>query len=218
MTSPDSPIAIPTPAGPTRAIWQRSKHPSRGSLICVGGFDGGFDGPANAIYADLGSALPERGIGVLRLDFRVKGSPGPVDEGTVDVLAGIDWLVGDGTERVILVGHSYGGAIVVRAGVRRKDSVCGVAALSTQTAGVEEVAELAPTPLLLVHGVDDRRLPPRLSQFVYQEAGEPKSLYLLEGATHSLRQQRDKLWRILTDWIDSTLDAAVETASGERPG
>ena len=110
---------------------------------------------------------------------------------------------------MILVGHSYGGAIVLRAGLRRKESVCGVAALSTQTAGIEEVAVLAPIPLLLVHGLDDTRLPPRLSQFVYQQAGEPKSLHLLEGATHSLRQRRGELWSILTDWIETTLTTAA---------
>ena len=213
MSTDETPIAIPTPHGPGQAIWHPAHEPSRGALLCVGGFDGGFAGPANGLYADLGAALPARGIGVLRLDFRVKRSPGPIDEGTSDVVAGIDWLSGVGAGPVLLVGHSYGGAIVLRAGLRRKESVCGVAALSTQTAGVERVAELAPIPLLLVHGVDDTRLPPRLSQFVYQEAAEPKSLHLLEGATHSLRQKRDELWSILSDWIETTLGAPAADAA-----
>jgi pimeloyl-ACP methyl ester carboxylesterase len=210
MSVDQTPIAIPTPRGPTPAIWQPAPGPSRAALLCVGGFDGGFAGPANGLYADLGAALPQREIGVLRLDFRVKRSPGPIDDGTIDVVAGIDWLSGEGVGPVILVGHSYGGAIVLRAGLRRKESVCGVAALSTQTAGIEQVAELAPIPLLLVHGLDDTRLPPRLSQFVFQEAAEPKSLHLLEGATHSLRQKRDELWSILTNWIEATLTAAAD--------
>lgn len=210
MSLDETPIAIPTPGGPTQAIWQPAHELSRGALLCVGGFDGGFAGPANGLYADLGATLPPRGIGVLRLDFRVKRSPGPIDEGTIDVIAGVDWLISEGAGPLILVGHSYGGAIVVRAGLRRKGLVCGVAALSTQTAGIEEVAALAPIPLLLVHGLDDTRLPPRLSQFVYQEAAEPKSLHLLAGATHSLRQKRDELWSILTDWIETTLTTAAD--------
>ena len=64
-----------------------------------------------------------------------------------------------------------------------------------------------------MHGLDDTRLPPRLSQFVYQEAAEPKSLHLLEGATHSLRQRRDELWAILTDWIETTLGAPAADAA-----
>ena len=178
----------------------------RGAVLCVGGFDGGFDGPAERIYSDLGSALPKLGIGVLRLDFRVKTSPGPIDDGTFDVIAGIDWLVEQGIARVALIGHSYGGAIMVRAAFR-SEAVAGTCALSTQTMGIEpdEVRALAPRPLLLIHGGADWRLPPRLSEWVYSLAGEGRELHILDGATHSLRQRRDDLWVLLLDWIDRVL-------------
>ena len=120
MSKDETPIAIPTPDGPAQAIWQPAHEPSRGALLCVGGFDGGFAGPVKGLYADLGAALPARGIGVLRLDFRVKRAPRPIDEGTIVVVAGVDWLSGEGTGPVILVGHSYGGVIVLRAGLGRK--------------------------------------------------------------------------------------------------
>ena len=204
-----SEIVVPSRLGSIGAMW----HPpaadaSRGALLCVGGFDGGFEGPAEGIYGDLAEALPEHGVGVLRLDFRVKTSPGPIDDGTFDVLAGIDWLVAQGIERVALIGHSYGGAIVVRAAVR-SDVVAGTCALSTQTMGIEpdEVRLLAPRPLLLVHGGADWRLPPRLSEWVYSLAGEGRELQILEGATHSLRQRRDDLWVLVLDWVDRVLPA-----------
>lgn len=202
-----SEIAIASRLGSIGAMW----HPphgdaSRGAVVCVGGFDGGFDGPAQGIYGDLAEVLPERGIGVLRLDFRVKTSPGPIDDGTFDVLAGIDWLVEEGIERVALIGHSYGGAIVIRAAYR-SGSVAGTCALSTQTMGIEpdEVRLLAPRPLLLIHGGADWRLPPRLSEWVYSLAGEGRELQILDGATHSLRQRRDDLWVVLLDWLDRVL-------------
>ena len=181
----------------------------RGAVLCVGGFDGGFDGPAEGIYADLADELPQRGIGVLRLDFRVKTSPGPIDEGTFDLLAGIDWLVNQEICQVALLGHSYGGAIVIRAAARSSD-VVATCALSTQTAGIEpaEVRSLAPRPLLLIHGAADWRLPPHLSQWVYSVAGEGRELHILEEATHSLRQRRDDLWTLLIDWIDRVLPAS----------
>ena len=206
-------VAIPSELGPIAAMW----HPatdgeSRGAVLCVGGFDGGFDGPAEGIYADLAEALPLRGIGVLRLDFRVKTSPGPIDDGTLDILAGIGWLVERGIGRVALIGHSYGGAIVIRAAYR-SDAVAGVCALSTQTMGIDpnEVRSLAPRPLLLIHGGADWRLPPRLSEWVYSLAGEGRELQILDGATHSLRQRRDDLWVLLLDWLDRVLPGVADS-------
>lgn len=138
---------------------------------------------------------------MLRLDFRVKTSPGPIDDGTADVLAGIDWLHAESISNVALIGHSYGGAIVIRAAARA--DVSAVCALSTQTMGIEpeDVASLSPRPLLLVHGADDWRLPPRLSEWVYSIAGDGRELQIMQGATHSLRQRRDELWELLTSWL-----------------
>ena len=194
-------LQIPSERGSIHVRW----HPAADdalAVLCVGGFDGGFDGPAAGLYADLAEAMPERGIGVLRLDFRVKMSPGPIDDGTADVLAGIAWLREHGATRIALVGHSYGGAIVIRAAAR--SDAAAVCALSTQTMGIEpdEVASLAPRPLLLVHGAEDWRLPARLSEWVYSIAGEGRELHILEGATHSLRQRRDDLWVLLTEWLE----------------
>lgn len=200
-------ISVPSGRGPIAAMWHPPQaEPSRGAVICVGGFDGGFDGPAQAIYADLAATLPEQGVGVLRLDFRIKTSPGPIDDGTFDLLAGIDWLALQGMQRIALIGHSYGGAIVIRAAARA-DVVAGICALSTQTMGIEpdDVRSLPPRPMLLIHGGADWRLPPRLSEWVYSLAGEGRELHILEGATHSLRQRRDDLWVLLMDWIDRVL-------------
>ena len=195
--------------GPIAVRWQPSEtHEQRSAVICVGGFDGGFDGPAEGIYADFAEALPKRGVGVLRLDFRIKTSPGPIEDGTFDVLAGVDWLERQGIARVAAIGHSYGGAIVIRA-AGRSDTVVGTCALSTQTMGIEpaEVGSLAPRPLLLIHGAADWRLPPRLSEWVYALAGEGRELHILDGATHSLRQRRDELWTLVVEWLDRVLPA-----------
>lgn len=201
----DSVMAGQVMAG--QGIWdgpEQAARPAR-AVLCVGGFDGGFGGP-DGIYEDLAGELPALGIGVLRLDFRVKTSPGPIEEGTEDVLAGIAWLEERGVGRVALIGHSYGGAIVIRAGAR-SPSVAGVAALATQTAGVEaeDLRGLAGRPLLLVHGLADWRLPARLSEWVHAQAGEPKRLELLEGATHSLRQRRAEVLEILREWLGEAL-------------
>ncbi|MDE2695619.1 MAG: alpha/beta hydrolase [Chloroflexota bacterium] len=170
----------------------------------VGGGDGGLDGPANALYPDLAADLAARGVAALRLDFRVHAFPGPRGEGVHDVLRGVDFLAGEGVERVGLLGHSFGGAVVIEAGVQ-SGRVASVATLATQTAGAQRVAELAPTPLLLVHGLDDIRLPPDCSRLLHDLAGDPKRLELLEGATHSLRQRREEVRALLLDWFTDTL-------------
>ena len=200
------PIRIASAAGLLDALWHPPQSAARGSILCVGGFDGGFDGPANGIYGDLAEHLPPLGIGALQLDFRIKTSPGPIDAGTDDVLAGIGWLAEAGAAPVALIGHSYGGAIVIRAAAR-SEHACAAAALSTQTAGIElaDLERLPPRPLLLIHGAADWRLPPRLSEWVYAQASQPKALRILPDATHSLRQQRDQLWDILTEWIEAVL-------------
>ncbi len=205
-----SEIAIPTSRGNIHGLLQRSQEPVpvRGSVLAVGGYTGGTRGPADDAYGALGAELPARGIAMLRLDYRVKREPGPVEEGLFDVHAGIDWLVTSGLGPVVAVGFSFGGALVVRAGVA-SPHVVAVAAIATQTAGMGDVRELAPKPLLLVHGTADLTLSPDLSRQVWKRAGEPKALHLLEGASHSLRERREQLLSILLPWIDSALPGAA---------
>ena len=177
-----------------------------GAVLMVGGSDGGLDGPAGALYPDLATDLVARGIAALRVDFRIHRFPGPVDEGVHDVLTGVDFLAAQGAARVALVGHSFGGAVVIEAGVRSA-LVAAVATLATQTAGAQRVAALAPRPLLLVHGLADRRLPADCSRQLYRLAGEPKRLELLEDARHSLRQRREDVRALLLGWLEDALSA-----------
>jgi pimeloyl-ACP methyl ester carboxylesterase len=50
-----------------------------------------------------------------------------------DVLLGLAWLAAQGKRRAVLVGHSFGGAVVIAAGVAAGGMVVAVAALSSQT-------------------------------------------------------------------------------------
>jgi hypothetical protein len=174
------------------------------AVLAVGGTDGGFDGPADALYPDLGADLAANGTAMLRLDFRLRTAPGSLPEGVFDVQAGLAFLRGEGIARIGLVGHSFGGAVVIAAAVEAAD-VVSVATLATQTAGAQRVAELAPRPLLLIHGLDDIRLSPDCSRLLYQRAREPKRLELLPGARHSLRQSREQVRRLLLEWFAVTL-------------
>ncbi len=196
-------LDIPSPRGPVAALY----HPARdagAAIVCVGGFDGGFDGPADGLFPALGEDLAPRGIAVLRVDFRDRRSPGIVADGAADVLAAVAELRRRGVERIGLVGHSFGGAVMIAVAAATPEVVT-VVTLSAQTAGAQDAPKLAPRPLLLIHGLDDIRLSPDCSRYLYAIAGEPKRLVLLPGARHSLRQASAEVRSLVRDWLLETL-------------
>ncbi len=204
VTPPSEDIAFSTERGTVQCLYHRGL-PGAGAVLMVGGTDGGFDGPADRIYPTLADDLAAAGVSSLRLNFRILQAPGPLVEGVFDVLAGIGFLEQERVGQVALVGHSYGGAVVIESAIR-SPAVAAVVALSTQTAGAQRAGMLAPRPLLLVHGAEDQRLPPQCSELVYSWAREPKELVILEGARHSLRQRRNDLRQLLIDWLRNRLN------------
>lgn len=180
-------------------------HPSEGypgAVIFVGGALGGLDGPADRVYARLGRGLVGRGVTSLRLHYR---QPGEFPPCVLDVLVGVSFLKGIGAQKVVLVGHSFGGAVVIKAG-ELSDLVVAVAALSSQLHGASTVDRLSPKPLLLVHGMDDQVLEAVASQEIYDHAREPKRLVLYPGAGHALYECRQEIYDLLMDWIPQRLN------------
>ena len=196
-------LDLPSDRGPVHCAYHKQAG-GEAAVIMVGGGDGGLDGPAHALYPDLAEDLRTHGIGALRLDFRIHQFPGDVDESVHDMRVGIAFLTAQGYGRVGLLGHSFGGAVVIEAGAQEM-AVTAVATLSTQTAGAQRVGELAPRPIFLIHGLADTRLSPDCSRMLYEQAGEPKRIELLDEATHSLRQRREDVRRLLIGWFAETL-------------
>jgi fermentation-respiration switch protein FrsA (DUF1100 family) len=56
--------------------------------------------------------------------------------------------------------------------------------LSQKFDSLSKIAQVR-MPLLIVHGAEDRFVPARFSQALYDAAGDPKKLLLVEGATHN---------------------------------
>jgi len=67
---------------------------------------------------------------------------------------------------------------------------------------INSVAGIAPRPLLLVHSRQDEVVPVSHAHKLYDRAGEPKQIVILDGAEHRLRQN-DKAIAIVTDWLKS---------------
>lgn len=186
-------------------------HPTQtmdAAVVWVWGAGGGVTGPANGIYVRLAEKLAAEGIASLRLDYRL---PNDLYECVLDTLAGVTLLSGVGFKRAALVGHSFGGAVVIAA-APYNDKVVAVAGLSSQSAGAQRVADIAPRPLLLVHGTDDAIIPTRASQFIYDLARQPKELRFYEGAGHGLKECREELDELLFGWLKEKL-ASPDQAS-----
>ena len=141
------------------------------AILWVFGAGGGLGGPAGGVYEGLGRRFHERGVTSLQLDYR---HPGRLDACVLDVVLGVGYLGTRGATRIVLVGHSFGGAVVITAGAA-SEAVVAVAALSSQTYGAAgAVGALSPKPLLLIHGEADEVLPAACSRDLYAHAGEPK--------------------------------------------
>ena len=171
------------------------------AVIWVCGARGGFGGPASGMYARLAEEFLDKGITSLRLNYR---QPNVLPECVLDLLAGIAMLKGTGHQPVVLVGHSFGGAVVIAAGVA-SSHVQGVVSLSPQTHGAGMAGQLSPKPLLVVHGKSDSRLPYSCGVQIHDWAQEPKQLVLYEGAEHRLEECKDELESLLLEWIPTTL-------------
>src|SRR5262249_28683914 len=150
---------------------------------------GGFSEP-------LAEQLQKAGIIALRIDYR---EPNDLRESIYDVLAGVEAVRQQGVERVVLLGWSFGGAVVITAGVA-SDIVVGVATIACQNFGAEAAPDLSPKSLLIIHGQDDRMTPDQYSRDLYARAGEPKELVLYPGCGHDLAQHTSEALDKLYAW------------------
>ncbi len=183
----------------TRGIIETKLHPCEGktgSAIFVGGAAGGMDGPADRVYERLGRDLVAAGVTSLRVQWR---KPGEFEECVMDALAACSFLRGIGAERAVIVGHSFGGAVAIKAG-ELGDLVGAVAAMSSQRHGTQDVESLG-KPLLLVHGSRDEILDRAASDDIYERARDPKELVILEGAGHGLGEASSEVYDLLTGFI-----------------
>ncbi len=192
-------LTVQTTRGPIPMILHGAENPGR-AVLCVSGAIGGYDGPAT-LYARLGLTLPKSGISVVRIDYR---QPNEFGECVLDAMAGVTFLRGTGYNRIAIIGHSFGGAVAINAGTL-SPAVATVIAISSQLAGAHVVGELAPKPLLLIHGTADPILSHECSELLYQRAREPKTLKLLEGAGHILVEAADEMTATVEDWLKKNL-------------
>lgn len=204
-------LELYTSRGLVTILWHGASHLEH-VIVCVGGAMGGLLGPDGGLYQRLGEALPELGIGVMRVDYR---RPNDLEMCTHDTVAAMELAGRHGARRFIPLGHSFGGAVAVQAAAHLdRDSVPGVVTFATQSAGCEVADQLGDRDLLLFHGTDDRILPSQASQMVQflAEAGE---VVLLPGADHLLAPAGDELFARLVEHLPAVFARAAAEADDQ---
>lgn len=195
-------VEVFTMRGLLTVLWHGA--PDASAVVVVGGGAmGGTLGPADGFYHWLGEELGATGsdIGVLRVGWR---RPNDIDLCTLDLLAAADLAARAGAERFVTGGHSFGGAIAVRAAMAMGDWARGVVTFATQSAGCEEAGGLE-APLLAYHGDRDEILPPICSEVVGELCGGPAEVRICTGAGHLLTEAGERLRAEVPDWIRERL-------------
>jgi alpha/beta superfamily hydrolase len=174
--------------------------PTTKGIVWVGGASGGLNGP-NSLYKILGDSFsPE--ITSLRVNYR---HPGELIESVMDTLAAVSFLVGTGHQELVLVGHSFGGAVVIKS-ASFSDQVKSVIALASQTHGATEASLISPRSLFLIHGNEDTILDPQCSRTIFEWAKEPKQIEFIKGAGHSFKESKQELQDKVEIWITRELN------------
>lgn len=155
--------------------------------------------------------MQELGFSVLLVDYRGFGKSTPVlpseSMSYEDARAAWDWLAQQHPDRPrYIFGHSLGGAIAIDLAAQVQDEAgtlvegtftsipdvvrhfrwgwLPVRPLITQRfEAIERVSRIG-SPLLVVHGSEDRLIPPTLGQRLYEAAADPKAFVLVEGGSH----------------------------------
>lgn len=199
-------VELFTMQGLLSLLWHEPVGQARNvAVLMMGGAMGGTLGPGESLYHELGESLSNEGIPSIRMSYR---KPNDLDRCCVDAAAAVQLLVGSGADSVVLMGHSFGGAVAVRVGVGLSEMVGGVVTFATQSAGCEVAGGLQGKPLLMFHGDSDSILPVEASEVVRAMAGTGE-LHVMAGDDHLLAHSHNEMMTILSPWLRNVFEGVL---------
>ena len=203
-------IPVGAAGGRLHGWWIPASGSGTGVLLYLHG--NGVNIGANAEHANR---FHQIGLSVLLIDYRGYGrSSGPFpDERRVYEDAEASWQYLIQTrhvppQRLVLYGHSLGGAIAINLARQHPDAAglivqCSFTSmrqmvhyrmpgsifptdllLTQQFDSIHQVPNLK-LPVLYIHGLEDMQVPAAMSQTLYDASPEPKQLYLVPDAGHN---------------------------------
>jgi uncharacterized protein len=194
-------LEIYTMRGLLTILWHGPVDAER-VVVMGGGAMGGLLGPAGGLYQDLATTFAAQGVGTMRVGYR---KPNDLVRCVHDLAAAADLASRAGGRRFVTVGHSFGGAVAVQAGMVLGEHCAGIVTLSTQSAGCEDAGALGEdVPVLLLHGDRDELLPPDTSHTVRMLIGHG-DVEILAGSGHLLSEAADQVRSRLASWIPEQL-------------
>lgn len=185
--------------------WWLPQEDAQGTLIFFHGSAGNLGGHVEALRA-----LSRLQLNLFAFDYRGYGrSDGsPSEEGLFQdgraAWRHVTRQLGQPSERVLLYGHSLGGAVAIDTAVHAEAAGLVVQSSFTdvkdmaralfpsvplhwvarnQFRSIDKVGRLK-LPKLFVHGTADAKVPADHSRTLYEAASDPKDLYWVEGAEH----------------------------------
>lgn len=208
MTEGYHPVKLRTNRGNIESRYYQVTGAQQAALW-VGGVGGGWDTPAKGLYPLLCEEFVSEGIASMRVRYRY---PTLLKESILDVLASLELLQNEGIKVAALIGHSFGGAVVISAAANSPIART-VVTLATQSYGAATASLLQPNcSLLLLHGTGDEVLSPSCSEYIYQLAHQPKHLILYPGVTHNLNEAAPEVQQVVGDWVRHKLNEAVRAS------
>jgi fermentation-respiration switch protein FrsA (DUF1100 family) len=66
---------------------------------------------------------------------------------------------------------------------------------------LDDCAKISPRPMLIIHGSQDNVVPVEHARMLYDRAGEPKKIVIIEGADHTFNRR---------DWEDKVIELTIE--------
>lgn len=194
-------VEVHTMRGLLGLLWHGPVDAEELVVLCPGAM-GGMLGPSRGMFHALGQDLAGEGIATVSVDYR---RPNDIQSCVLDAVATVDLGAQSGATRIVSIGHSFGGAIALNVGVILSGSVAGVCLLSTQSAGCERAAAIAPRPFLLIHGDQDEILPPESSLAVRELAGGHGEVVIVPGEGHGLADRSGQIYDRVRAFTLSTL-------------
>ena len=176
-------------------------------VVVAGGVSGAFWSPARGLFHKLGTSGASKSIHTVHLCFR---HPTEFPETVHDVRAAIQYLNSIGIKKVVVVGHSLGGAAAI-GGASFEPSVVGVVPMASQPYGAERISSMNVRTLVMT-GLLDPIEPTAWSKAIWKEAKGDKQIAFFIG-THNLDECAQEVYDRLFCWI---LDCKHATVSNTQ--